>query len=269
MTALLARRRSPIASTVLLVLALMVVGALYSLVAGINQAQAAPASASNTQIDLGRKLYLEGCSSCHGANLEGVQQPDGSVAGPSLVGVGAAAVDFQVGTGRMPFTSPGAQVAQHPVNYTDAEIAALAAYVASISPGPAIPSPEELQYTSGDVAPGGVLYRNNCGACHNFAAEGGALSNGKYAPAMTGATDQQIWEAMLTGPANMPVFPNSTLTPKDKQQILAYVNSLRAAPNPGGIDLGRLGPVTEGLLFWVVGIGALMGVAVWIGVKVR
>ena len=74
---------------------------------------------------------------------------------------------------------------------------------------------------------------------------------------------------MITGPQNMPVFPNSTITVQNKQDILAYINSLQSHNNPGGVDLGRLGPVTEGILFWVVGIGALICVAVWIGIKAR
>jgi ubiquinol-cytochrome c reductase cytochrome c subunit len=268
-TALLARRRSPLATAVVLLLALLAVGGLYAVVSGTGKAQAAPKSASSTVLDQGRQLYLEGCSSCHGANLEGAAQPDGTIAGPTLIGVGAAAVDFQVGTGRMPLANPNAQAPVKPGVYSDVEVAALANYVASVSPGPAIPSPEELDYTGADIALGGNLFRNNCGSCHNFAGEGGALTNGKYAPSMVETTDKHIWEAMLTGPQNMPVFPNSTLPPENKQDLLAYINSLQEQPNAGGIDLGRLGPVTEGLLFWIVGIGALVGAAVWIGVKAR
>jgi ubiquinol-cytochrome c reductase cytochrome c subunit len=268
-TALLARRRSPLATAVLLLFALLVVGAGYAFVSRAGSADAAPRSESSAILDQGRKLYLEGCASCHGANLEGGRQPDGTVAGPTLVGVGAAAVDFQVGTGRMPLAQPDAQApAKDPV-YSDAEVAALAAYVASVSPGPAIPSPEELDYSSADIALGGNLFRNNCASCHNFSGQGGALTDGHYAPSMAQTTDRHIWEAMITGPQNMPVFPNSTITAENKQDILAYINSLQAKSNPGGIDLGRLGPVTEGILFWIVGIGALVLVAVWIGIKAR
>jgi ubiquinol-cytochrome c reductase cytochrome c subunit len=268
-TALLARRRSPFATAVVLLLGLLAVGGLYALVSGSGRAEASPHNATSTVLDQGKKLYLEGCSSCHGLGLEGAQQPDGTVAGPPLIGVGAAAVDFQVGTGRMPLAAPGPQAPAKPVIYTDTEIEALAAYVASFSPGPAIPTAEELDYSDADLALGGNLFRANCSSCHNFAGEGGALTFGKYAPSMVESTDKHIWEAMLTGPQNMPVFPNSTLRVEDKQAILAYVNSLQDQANPGGIDLGRLGPVTEGLLFWIVGIGALIAAAVWIGVKAR
>ncbi|MFZ0324542.1 MAG: cytochrome c [Actinomycetes bacterium] len=269
MTALLARRRSPFATAVVLLLGLLAVGGLYAVVSGSGRAQAAPQGATSTVLDQGKKLYLEGCSSCHGLGLEGAKQPDGTQAGPTLIGVGAAAVDFQVGTGRMPLAAPGAQAPPKPVIYTDAEIAALAAYVASFAPGPAIPTPEELDWSGADLALGGNLFRANCSSCHNFSGEGGALTDGKYAPPITESTDRHIWEAMLTGPQSMPVFPNTTLRVQDKQAILAYINSLQDQPNVGGLDLGRLGPVTEGLLFWVVGIGALVAAAVWIGVKAR
>ena len=269
MTALLARRRSPLATAVLLLLALLVVGGGYAALSSSGRADAAPRSESSAVLQQGRKLYLEGCASCHGANLEGAQQPDGTVAGPTLIGVGAAAVDFQVGTGRMPLSNPNIQAPSKQPIYDDAEVAALAAYVASISPGPAIPSAEELDQSDADIALGGNLFRNNCASCHNFSGQGGALTNGKSAPSMAQTTDRHIWEAMITGPQNMPVFPNSTITVQNKQDILAYINSLQSHNNPGGVDLGRLGPVTEGILFWVVGIGALICVAVWIGIKAR
>ena len=269
MTALLARRRSPFATAVVLLLGLLAVGGLYALVSGSGRASAAPQSASSTVLDEGKKLYLEGCSSCHGLGLEGIRQPDGTVAGPTLIGVGAAAVDFQVGTGRMPLANPQAQAPVKPVIYTDEEVEALAAYVSSFSPGPAIPTAEDLNYTDADLALGGNLFRANCSSCHNFAGEGGSLTFGKYAPSLTESTDKHIYEAMLTGPQNMPVFPDTTLRVQDKQAILAYINDLQGQPNPGGVDLGRLGPVTEGLLFWIVGIGALVAAAVWIGVKAR
>ena len=275
MTALLARRRSPLATAVLLLLALAAVGGVYALASTGSRADAAPRSETSTQVAEGKKLFLEGCSSCHGMNAEGLFQPDGTVAGPSLIGVGAAAVDFQVGTGRMPLANPGAQAPRKDPIYTDEEIAALAAYVVSLSPGdpgPAIPSPDMYDYsnlTPEELALGGQLYRANCAACHNFAGEGGALSAGKYAPSLMGVDAKHIYQAMITGPQNMPVFPDTTLRVEDKQAIIGYIKSLETQPNPGGIDLGRLGPVTEGLLLWTLGLGLMIAVAVWIGVKAK
>jgi ubiquinol-cytochrome c reductase cytochrome c subunit len=272
MTFLLARRRSPWATFVLLFMALAAVGGVYAAVSSATQAEAAPQADSSTQIEQGRKLFLEGCSSCHGLDAAGNYQPDGTVAGPSLIGVGAAAVEFQVATGRMPLANPGAQAVRKPPIYTEEETAALAAYIASLAPGPAIPSAEQYD-TSGitpeELALGGELFRANCASCHSFSGKGGSLSDGKSAPALTEATSEQIYLAMITGPQNMPVFPDSTLRPEDKRAIIAYIETLREQPDNGGIDLGRLGPVTEGLLLFVIGMGALVAVAVWIGVKAK
>ena len=154
--------------------------------------------------------------------------------------------------------------------YSDAEIAALAAYVATLGPGPAIPAPEEYS-TAGvsqeDIARGGELFRTNCSACHNFEGAGGALPGGKYAPSLENTSNVHIYEAMVTGPQQMPVFNDDVLRPEDKKAIIAYLNDLHSRPNQGGLDLGGLGPVSEGLWAWIVGIGGLMVFAVWIASK--
>ena len=262
MTRTTARRRSPIAGTALVLAALVVTGFAYSAISGLTGTADAAESATSAQIESGKQLYLESCSSCHGLAAEGTTN------GPSLIGVGAAAVDFQVGTGRMPAAYPNSgQVPKKPVSFTDEQIAALAAYVASLSPGPSIPTEEELDYSDADLALGGELFRTNCAQCHNFAAQGGALTEGNYAPNLTRVSAKHIYEAMLTGPQNMPVFGNGTMRPEDKLAIIKYVRSLANEPNPGGASVGKVGPVTEGLVGWVVGLGALIGVSVWIGVK--
>jgi ubiquinol-cytochrome c reductase cytochrome c subunit len=218
---------------------------------------------SDQAVAEGKTLFAEGCSSCHGLNAEGTTD------GPSLIGVGAAAVDFQVSSGRMPMATQGVQAPRKQVIYTKDEIAALAAYVASLAPGPAIPSDEDISTVGADVARGGELFRVNCAQCHNFAGQGGALSQGKYAPNLSKATARQIYEAMLTGPQNMPIFSDATLPKKDKQDIIAYIEALRNGNNPGGMDLGSYGPVTEGLFGWLAGFGILVGFAIWIGVKAK
>jgi ubiquinol-cytochrome c reductase cytochrome c subunit len=214
-------------------------------------------------VDEGRALFLKNCSSCHGLNAEGATE------GPSLVGVGAASVDFQVGTGRMPAAQLGAQVEKKSVQFTEEEIASLAAYVASLGPGPAIPDEEQLDYSDADIAEGGEIYRTNCAMCHNYAGSGGALTRGKYAPPLAGVTPEHIYEAMLTGPQSMPVFGDNTLVPEEKQAVIAFLKNIEDEPSPGGAGLGRLGPVTEGGISWVVGLGALIGCAVWLGAKAR
>ena len=99
-----------------------------------------------------------------------------------------------------------------------AERLSFAAWVASLAPGPAIPSAEQLDFADADVAEGGVLFRINCAQCHQAAGGGGALTQGKYAPSLMDATPQEIYEAMLTGPQNMPVFSDETLPVEEKQR---------------------------------------------------
>lgn len=262
MTALSARRRHRLAAPAVLLLALLAMGSVYAALAGNGTAEAAPQT-SAFQVDEGRQLFLEGCASCHGLNAEG------STDGPSLVGVGAAAVDFQVGTGRMPLSvsSIGAQAPEKPVDYTQEQINALAAYVASLGPGPAIPTEEMLETSDADLQEGGELFRTNCASCHNFSGQGGALTNGKWAPPLTKTSPKHIYEAMVTGPGAMPVFGDQALSPEHKQDIIRFVDHIRAEPNAGGLGIGRVGPVSEGLVSWVVGIGALVVAAVWLATK--
>ena len=218
----------------------------------------------SASIEEGKQIFLKGCSSCHGLNAEGA-----SIA-PSLIGVGAASVDFQVGTGRMPMADMSTQAMRKPPVYSEEETAALAAYVASLAPGPAIPDESELNYErDGNSAEGGELFRNNCAMCHNFAGQGGALSQGKYAPTLMGVEPKHIYEAMVTGPQSMPVFSDKTITPEEKLSIIKWIKSAEAEPNLGGATMGRIGPVSEGLLAWVLGLGLLIGIAVWLTMRAR
>ncbi|GAA1682598.1 c-type cytochrome [Kribbella yunnanensis] len=252
----------------MLLFGLLAVGSAYAAFA--PGSAVADNSAQSQQIEEGKKLFAVGCSSCHGLNAEGSGNGEGKMAGPSLIGVGAAAVDFQVGTGRMPAMQPGAQVPRKTPTYTPEEIEALAAYVASLSPGPAVPATDAYDIskaTDEQVTRGGELFRTNCTACHNFAGKGGALPNGKYAPSLMNVDPKHIYEAMLTGPQQMPVFSDQVMLPEDKRDIIAYLHALQEQKDPGGFGLGRLGPVSEGLWGWLVGIGLLVVVAVWIGAK--
>jgi ubiquinol-cytochrome c reductase cytochrome c subunit len=261
-TWLSARRRHPWAAGVVVLLALLVVGALYSAVMASTRAEATAATAQE-QVEEGRALFLQNCSSCHGLNGEG------SSDGPTLIGVGAASVDFQVGTGRMPLAGPGAQAPDKPPAFTDEQVAAMAAYVATLGPGPAIPTEEQLDYEDADLTLGGELFRTNCSQCHNFAGEGGALTNGKYAPAIRSSSAKHIYEAMLTGPQSMPVFGDGTITSEEKRAIIRWIRELDREPNPGGFGLGRIGPVAEGALIWLVGVPALIFLAIWLAGRVH
>jgi ubiquinol-cytochrome c reductase cytochrome c subunit len=245
----------------LLLLALVGVGAGYAAVGAQTEAEALVGS--QTQVEEGKKLFLEGCSSCHGLGGQGTPY------GPSLVGVGAASVDFQVSTGRMPMAAPGAQAPANKPIYNEEQIAAMAAWVASLGPGPAIPTAEQYAYEDADIAEGGILFRINCAQCHQAAGSGGALTQGKYAPSLMQSTPKEIYEAMITGPQNMPIFSDETLPTEQKQEIIAYIMELQGAASPGGISLGRIGPVAEGLFLWTAVFAALIGAAVWIGIKAR
>jgi ubiquinol-cytochrome c reductase cytochrome c subunit len=253
------RRRHPLATLVVLLLGLFVVGGLYAALAPADAAKAAPAT--SFQVEEGRALYLDGCSTCHGLNAEGTTD------GPTLIGVGAASVDFQVGTGRMPLTRPGVQAQRKDPVYDETQTAQLAAYVASLGPGPAIPTEEQLDYEDADLAEGGEFYRTNCASCHNSSGQGGALTWGKYAPALKGLSAKHIYEAMLTGPQSMPVFSEATVTPEEKQAIIKFIKHIEEEPNPGGLSLGRIGPVSEGMVAWTFALGAMIGAAVWLGAK--
>ena len=254
-------RRHPAAFAAVLLVGLASTGVAYATVTGSHTP--AKVVASETQIEQGKQLFLQGCSSCHGLAAQG------STDGPSLIGVGAAAVDFQVSTGRMPLAAPGIQAMRKPPVYTAEQTAALAAYVASLGAGPAIPTAEDVSTDKADLALGGELFRTNCAQCHSVSGKGGALSQGRYAPSLMKADARTIYEAMITGPQAMPVFNDKTLTKSEKQDIIRYIKELQKEESPGGYSLGRLGPVTEGLFLFIVGLGALFAVAVWIGAKAK
>ncbi|QNP62912.1 c-type cytochrome [Streptomyces genisteinicus] len=259
MKKLSARRRHPLAAVVVLLLALAATGGLYAAFAPADKAQA-DETAQSLAIKEGQKLYTVGCASCHGTGGQGTSD------GPSLVGVGSAAVDFQVGTGRMPAQQPGAQVPKKPNIYTQKEIDQLAAYVASLGAGPITPTKEQFDPADADIANGGELFRTNCAQCHNFTGKGGALTEGKYAPDLNGVSPKHLYEAMQTGPQNMPSFPDGIMPEQEKRDIIAYVKAVNSddTPSPGGFALGGLGPVAEGLFGWVFGLGSLIAVAVWV-----
>lgn len=243
--------------------ALLAAGGLYTVFD--PQAQTAHAQENQTQQDpalvrQGEQLYNNACITCHGANLQGVTDR-----GPSLIGVGEAAVYFQVSTGRMPATRQEAQIPQKSVKFSPQEIDALGAFVEATGGGPVVPT---SSLAGGDPARGGDLFRLNCASCHNFTGRGIALSSGKYAPAIGDVNPQQIDAAMISGPQSMPRFSDRQLTPQDKRDIIAYVQSFTKAPNnPGGYSLGGFGPVPEGLIAWIIGISALVAVTLWIGAR--
>ncbi|WP_271395008.1 c-type cytochrome [Neomicrococcus lactis] len=256
MKAISQRRRHPLAGFALLMIGLLVTGGLYFAATSLSGAKAST-TASAQDVEEGGKLFVANCATCHGMNAEG------SDSGPSLIGVGAAAVDFQVGTGRMPMQMQGPQAQAKPVQFDEKQISQMAAYVASLGAGPAIPEEKYLD-NGGNSANGGTVFRVNCAMCHNAAAAGGALTRGKFAPTLAGVSEKHIYEAMATGPQNMPVFNDSNITPEEKRDVITFLKEIEAQGSPGGEKLGSLGPVSEGLFIWTAGLAMIIGFTIWI-----
>ena len=233
--------------------------------------QVATAQGDAALIAKGQQLYNNTCITCHGANLQGVQDR-----GPSLIGVGDAATYFQVSSGRMPLARQEAQ-AQRKQPYPAfnpnteegrANLDALGAFIQANGGGPTVPAATGEALRGSDPARGGELFRLNCASCHNFTGRGGALSSGKFAPTLDPASEEQIYTAMLSGPQNMPKFSDRQLAPAEKEDIIAYIKSVSGNNNnPGGNPLGGIGPVSEGLVAFIVGLAGLIGVALWLGAK--
>jgi len=259
MNALARRRYHRSAPVVLVILLLAIITAIGFAAAPSRAADAATATAQD--VEEGEKLFAANCASCHGLDAQGQE----GVA-PSLVGVGAAAVDFQVGTGRMPMQAAGPQAPAKPVQFTDEEIAQLAAFVAALGPGPAIPTEEMVDASLGDPANGMQLFRTNCAMCHGSIGGGGALTQGKYAPNLWDTEPRHIYEAMLTGPQSMPVFNDANITPEGKRDIIAFL-AAQEEGSAGGLQLGSIGPVAEGFWGWLVLLGLVIASTIYVGAR--
>jgi len=252
-------RRSPLAAAAVVLAGLLVSGGSY-VAATAAVTETAKTTVDQATIDTGKKLFLANCASCHGKNAEGTANA------PTLIGVGAASVDFQVATVRMPAQASGPQVEVKPVQFKQEDIDALAAYVASLAPGPETPTDAYLA-KKGNITRGGELFRINCAMCHNAVGAGGALTQGKYAPSLRNTSAKHIYEAMVTGPQNMPVFSNSNLSPEAKTDIITYLQYVQENPSIGGNELGNLGPVVEGLVAWLLMLGGIVLITIWLGAK--
>jgi ubiquinol-cytochrome c reductase cytochrome c subunit len=253
------RRR--LGATVIMLGALASMGGAYAAFA--TTSGAADTGTSNDDIAAGRQLFQVSCITCHGANLEGIKGQ-----GPSLIGVGSAAVYFQVSTGRMPATGQGAYETRKPAKFDEKQTQQLAAYVESLGGGPTLPT-GSLRPAEDAIADGGALFRINCASCHGTTFKGAPLSAGKIAPSLNEANDKQIYAAMLSGPESMPVFSDNEITPQQKRAIIGYIQTLKASKDPGGHGIDRIGPVSEAIVIWVGGVGALMIAILWIGAKSR
>lgn len=219
-------------------------------------------------IERGRALFQTSCATCHGPNGTGRTGPNGRTSGeavgPSVTESGAAGAYYQLSTGRMPLADATGPAQRKPPVFDADDTAALVAFVASLGDGPALPPTDA---SAGDLAVGGELFRANCAPCHSAAGSGGALSYGDAAPSLHLATAPEVGAALRFGPGQMPRFGESTLSDAAVDDIARYVAYLRDPDDRGGLPLGRTGPVPEGLVAWVVGIGSLIAAVFWIGTR--
>lgn len=233
---------------------------------------AAPRSAPATQAEpteaelvaRGRTLFATGCVSCHGEDGQGLDAPGGALRGPSLENAGEAGAYYQVSTGRMPLADPSRPPEAKEPAYTPAQIAALVAYVGTLGDGPALP---DIDLAAGDLSQGGELYRSNCQACHSATGAGGALSYGRAAPSLSTVEPLQIGGAVRSGPGQMPRFGDDILDAKELDSVARYVTYLQEPDDAGGLALGRLGPIPEGMMIWIGGLGALLVAAYFMGYR--
>lgn len=205
----------------------------------------------------GEDVFMNRCASCHGINGEG------SNLAPSLRGVSNLMVDFQISTGRMPATSDfNGQIVAVKGALTDKEREAVSEYVKRRFGDGNEAHPAQYMPDKKLISEGGELFRRNCASCHNFAAKGGALSDGRFAVPIN-ASPKQIYEAMMVGPGEMPIF--NTLSESERRAVISYIHYvLQKNENQGGISLGRFGPVGEGAIAWIIIMVTIVGISVWI-----
>ena len=209
-----------------------------------------PSRAQTDQQAQGQALYEANCSTCHGLQAEGTAN------GPSLQNAGPAAVDFMLSTGRMPLANPGDQPVRDEPKFTPEQTAAIVAYVETIAPG-GEPIPT-VDPAAGDLARGAEVFLNTCAGCHGAGATGDSVGGGQIAPTINPADPTQIGEAIRIGPGLMPRFGPETIDQADLDSLAAYLLWIRDHGEDGGLQLGRVGAVAEGLVIVVVGLGLMI-----------
>ena len=210
-------------------------------------------------VEPGSVLFASNCSSCHGPEALGTTRA------PNLQGLGAGTVDFWVSTGRMPLEDSSVQATRKPPRFNRIQTLEIAAWVQSLTPGVGVQIPV-VNTNEADLESGGTLFTLNCAACHTITGAGDALMDGAYAPTLHLATSTQVVEAIRSGPGNMPRFGPGDITNAEARDIAAYVTGVIQHPaDPGGVGLGGIGPVGEGFVGLLVGVGVLMLVCFWIG----
>jgi ubiquinol-cytochrome c reductase cytochrome c subunit len=259
------RRRPLLGPSALVGAAMVVFGVLVW--TGSAPAQTKPISTDPVNIQAGEALYDGHCASCHGIGAVGAK-------GPELLNVGAAAVDFFVSTGRMPLASPGLEPQPHKPYFNPAQIADIVAYINALDAEHGTPGPGILQVTPAcdnetskcpTLSEGNELFLLNCAQCHDASGAGGMLSHGYVVPSLRQATPTQIAEAIRVGPRPMPNFGPGQLTDQQVSAIADYVYNLSHTRDPGGLGIANFGPVPEGFVGVIFGLGVLLLVARLIG----
>ncbi len=226
----------------------------------------------------GRTLYDVHCSTCHG-----IVDTGGSKGVPSLQYAGGATVDFYVSTGRMPLADIAAvngtplnpfahSLAEGTQNYHTAPLfdarqtAAIVTYVTSQAQT-TIPIPD-VRIDPSKLQRGRLLFEDNCQACHGAGAEGATAGYQWTALPLNRATPTQIGEAIRIGPGVMPRFPKTVLSGDDVNAIATYIGYLTAnSQTYGGTVMDYLGPISEGAVSALIGVGFLFWVVYFTGTK--
>ncbi|HEY7271708.1 MAG TPA: cytochrome c, partial [Actinoplanes sp.] len=126
------RARRRLGAAVRMAAALALAGGIYTAFApGAFAEDSRQLSAAAQQ---GQALFNNSCISCHGRDAVGVEGR-----GPTLIGAGSAAVEFQVGTGRMPATRQEAQAEQKPPQFNPDQTRQIAQYIQELGGGPQLP----------------------------------------------------------------------------------------------------------------------------------
>ncbi len=207
----------------------------------------------------GQALFAANCATCHG------NQAEGSSRAPNLQGLGSGTVDFWVSTGRMPLENDAVQATRKPPKFNQLQTLQMAAWVQSLTPGVGTQIPV-VNTSKANLSNGQQYFTLNCAACHTITGAGDALANGAYAPTLHLAKPYQVVEAIRSGPGNMPRFGSGNITNAQARDIAAYVVGVLQHPaNPGGYALGGVGPVGEGFVGLLFGVGTLMLICFWIG----